>query len=222
MKKIVKEKNIFFYSSLNIQDNFLIWNEIKFITQLGYSNIIIKFDNLDLLEHWIEDNNQKDMKSLDDTKINLIYRLHLSYNTRTSDLKNLRRILNKVSKIEDKYNVTIIKSIDEELSNIITPNHMEYYGVKIITLTNFRWKVLKRFHRHRVYFEIILDRLFSDKKYMANALPMIDPLEKSDKLLFTQIKPIVKTTEFPYLLSSLTDGKYASYGPITRWSDILW
>lgn len=221
MKKKIKEKP-YFYSSLNIQENSQIWNKIKPITQLGYTNIIIKFDEFDLLKSWIEDGALDYINTVDNEKINLTYRIHLSHNANTSEPKKIRRVLSRVIKLEEKYNIVLIKSIDEALSDTITPNHMEYYGVKLITLSNFRWKILKRFHKHKVYFEMVLDRLFREMRYMANALPILEPLEKTGKLLFTQVKPVIKVTEFPYILSTLTDGKYASYGPITRWSEIIW
>jgi len=221
--RVKNRRDAYFYSSVKVIDNSQLKEEIRSIFELGYRNIIILFNDIDTLKSWLRDNPLKHFKfdNLDLTR-HTIYRYHISHGEDTVDAKMIRRQLNRVTKLEERYKVAMIKSVDEAVSNLINPNIMEYYGVKLIRLDDFRWWVLKRFHQHKVYFEVILDRLFTDTKYRARAFSRLEPLEEMGRMVFTQSRPIVRPREIPHILSALTEKRHASYGPIVRWGDLIW
>ncbi len=221
--KVKNKGKEYFYSSLEALDTSQLKMDIDTILRMGYGNIIIIFYDIENFKNWIRNEALKDLVSKDmEVKPNIIFRFHLTSGEETADSKKVRRLLSRLTRLEKRYNIKLIKSIDETLSNVINPNIMEYYDVKLIRLEGFRWGVLKRFHQHKVYFEVVLDRLFKESGYMEKALPRLEPLEKMGKLVFTQFKPIVKPEETPYILSALTERRYASYGPIIRWGDLIW
>ncbi len=221
--RMVDKKRTYFYSSIEAVESPNIDDDLETIVRMGYGNIIIMFYDIEDLKLWIRTNPIKDLSINNMThKPNIIFRFHLTSREESLDSREIRKFLNKLVKLEERHGIKLIKSIDEAVTNIINPNIMEYYRVRLIRLNGFRWGVLKRFHKHKVYFEVILDRLFKDRDYTTKALPRLEPLEEMGKLLFTQLKPGIKPEEVPFILSALTDKRYASYGPIVRWGDLVW